>query len=84
MRGFAFLFAGKNWFNQFVTGQGGVLKEPGKFPGPVISTEVAAGLREIALFRTSELGIELDSEGDISAVRPRESRVADEGPAGIL
>lgn len=65
-RGFAFLFAGKNWFNQLVTGQGGVLKEPGKFPRPVFPTDVVAGLQEIALFRVSELGYELDPEGNRS------------------
>ena len=61
-RGFAFLFAGKNWFNQLMTGQGGVIKEPGKFPRPVFPPEVAAGLQEIARFRASELGLNLDQE----------------------
>ena len=61
-RGFAFLFAGKNWFNQLVTGRGGVMKEPGKFPRPVFPPEVAAGLQEIARFRSSELGLNPDRE----------------------
>ena len=61
-RGFAFLFAGKNWFNQLMTGQGGVIKEPGKFPRPVFPPEVAAGLQEIARFRSSELGLNPDRE----------------------
>ena len=61
-RGFAFLFAGKTWFNQLVTGRGGVMKEPGKFPRPVFPSEVAAGLQEIARFRALELGLNLDQE----------------------
>ena len=61
-RGFAFLFAGKNWFNQLVTGQGGVIKEPGKFPRPVFPPEVSAGLQEIVRFRSSELGLNLDRQ----------------------
>ena len=68
-RGFAFLFAGKTWFNQLVTGRGGVIKEPGKFPRPVFPPEVVAGLQEIARFRASELGYELDPAGDRSEGR---------------
>jgi hypothetical protein len=61
-RGFAFLFAGKDWFNQFVLGKGGVSSEPGEFPQPVFPSDVAAGLQEITLFRASELGISLDAQ----------------------
>ena len=56
-RGFAFLFAGKSFFRQLATGKAVSSLEG----GPVFPSDVAAGIKEIALFRASELGVNLSS-----------------------
>ena len=56
-RGFSFLFAGKSFFRQLATGKVASSLEG----GPVFPSDVAAGIKEIALFRASELGVNLSS-----------------------
>jgi len=55
-RGLDFLFAGKNWFQQFKAGKAeGSLEH-----GPVLPSDVAAGLQEIVRFRAKEMGVDPD------------------------